>query len=294
MIRRGQCSRGYNVPIARTSQDRSERLGLSVLCGALVLLLFTGSTMSAFAVSPYSSALLDYWSFNQSGTTATDQVGTQNATLVNGASIGTGVSGTGLSLTMTGGFQYADAGTDAAMNFGSGGFTINAWINPTSYSSSGSLIVAHLSGAYGNGWCFLLYGTGQLVLSDYGTWGSQAGQQGGVVALNKWTMVTVTGSGGSYSLYENGVLSDSFSESAIQASSSDLTIGGVSGLFGFNGGIDEVGIWNQALGTSQVSTLYNGGSGLFLPEPSLGMLIVMLVPALVAAAHRSKRNVGAR
>jgi hypothetical protein len=37
----------------------------------------------------------------------------------------------------------------------------------------------------------------------------------------------------------------------------------------FDGTIDEVGIWNRSLSSSEVSELYNGGSGASYPFPDV-------------------------
>ncbi len=80
---------------------------------------------------------------------------------------------------------------------------------------------------------------------------------------NQWTFITCTYNGSEEDIYINGVLNASASYSApLQSDSCPLYIGGYySPGYSFQGNIDEVGIWNQALDNGTISQLYDDGVG---------------------------------
>lgn len=85
---------------------------------------------------------------------------------------------------------------------------------------------------------------------------------------DSWQMLTVTMNATRINLYVNGTLTnDRISYVASTHRSGDFAIGkAASGTANYyDGGIDELGVWNRSLSHSEVSDLYNDGVGLFYP-----------------------------
>ncbi len=86
---------------------------------------------------------------------------------------------------------------------------------------------------------------------------------------NSWHFIVMTFDGTSLIVYADNIAGTTVSASGnIQSSTTSATIGSygkaTTQTF-FTGDIDEVGIWNRALSSTEVSELYNGGSGLTYP-----------------------------
>jgi hypothetical protein len=98
---------------------------------------------------------------------------------------------------------------------------------------------------------------------------------------------------GDLSVYVDGTLDYSTDMSFLvgsQSNSTSLIIGGVpdTSLFGpqlFEGAISDVGMWNRALSSTEVSTLYNTQS---VPEPSTYALLLLSGAASLWALRRRK------
>ena len=82
-----------------------------------------------------------------------------------------------------------------------------------------------------------------------------------------WSHLVVTYDGSTATMYLNGTSINSTAKSSLSVSSTNLTLGTwINGTaFRFNGAIDETGIWNRALSSTEVTALYNGGLGLSYP-----------------------------
>jgi len=94
--------------------------------------------------------------------------------------------------------------------------------------------------------------------------------------VGTWYMITVTYDGSTARAYKNGA---SIGSGAVSASTASFNL---SKGFTFSGtgstkeSIDEVGIWNRVLNSSDISYLYNSGNGLFNPYISSPQLQVNL------------------
>ena len=86
-----------------------------------------------------------------------------------------------------------------------------------------------------------------------------------------WAHVIFTRSGTTNRFYVNGVLetlaSNFTSVGNIDYNADDLWLGQRNGGFRFNGKLDEIGIWNVALTSAEVTSLYNAGAGF---DPTAG------------------------
>jgi len=153
--------------------------------------------------------------------------------------------------------------------------SISAWFNVS--ASGQSFYATALAGqadnsSYGGYWWASIdssssYMTGNWV-GGFCVNGTRYALASGVaISPGTWTMVTITYDGTTIRLYVNGV------QDATQAVSGTLDAFGGGGLGplqlfyetgsgdGFAGDIDEVGLWNKTLSSTEVTNLYNGGAG---------------------------------
>ena len=147
-----------------------------------------------------------------------------------------------------------------------GAMTLEAWIRPTTVSAQWRDVIykgndnyflegtSNRSGRPAAGasvWSANLYGTSAL-------------------AVNTWTHLATTYDGATMKLYVNGTLVASGARSgALETSGNPLQIGGDS-IYGqyFAGSIDEVRVYNTALGEAQIRTDMNTPIGSASPAPA--------------------------
>lgn len=85
------------------------------------------------------------------------------------------------------------------------------------------------------------------------------------VGDGNWHQCAVTYDGTTIRTYVDAVAGGSAAE-ALSTSGTALFIGAQSAaVFNVNGSMDEIGIWNRVLTTSEISQLYNSGKGLQYP-----------------------------
>jgi hypothetical protein len=157
--------------------------------------------------------------------TANGSVGTSGQALV---STGTGVQwgtvspGYNYSTRFDGSSQYLTTPQNAAFAFGTGDFTIEAWIYTTSSATQRIISINNTTE-------FLLINTGSNVYLDFydGTADSSTGSN--YVPQNQWVHVAVARSGTSLKFFINGVLSGSTTNSINLLSASVVYIGRFSG-----------------------------------------------------------------
>jgi len=178
---------------------------------------------------------------------------------------GVGNTGTLLNATWTTSGKYGDAlvfnGANARVNVPdsaslhlSTGMTLEAWVNPASSTSAWRDVIYK-----GNDNYYLeASSTAGGVPVGGGTFGGGAAEAKAASALTTgtWTYLAVTYDGANVRLYVNGTLTATTPKTgAIATSTNQLQIGGDS-IYGqyFNGLIDEVRVYNAALGPAQIQT----------------------------------------
>lgn len=203
--------------------------------------------------------LISYWPFDEgSGTTAEDVHGTNEGALLSGTGVwAAGILGSSFDFNQS---TRMGVGTSDELNLLTAG-SISAWIHPDDLgdASLGRIFDRYLSG---DGYVFFVAdSTGNKIafLGNASTVFST-----GDITLNAWNHVVVTWDSGTATMYIGGSASGSGSYTGI-----DTLVGGTavigSNLGGnrdFDGEIDEVGIWDRALTSGEVSELWNGGAGL--------------------------------
>jgi hypothetical protein len=215
-----------------------------------------------------SNGPVAYWRFDEGeGLVARDDSSTNNAgALQNGPSWTTGWLGSALRFDRT----------DDVVNVSNGGFLNNlpafsivAFINPLSAGEGEFGRIVHKGDGVNpsGGFRFLLARFGQLRLGvDYATTDLERFSSTNAIALGMWQHVAVTWDGSSAArnahFYVNGVettYGGTIDGVGVRGndSASDLNIGNNSTLERtFDGAIDEVRIYNRALGALEVQMLY--------------------------------------
>lgn len=172
------------------------------------------------------------------------------------------------SMNFDGSNDYLDLGTytqgtGLALN---ADMTISAWIKTSNLSSTQVIICNLNSGASSGGYCIEM---NRQANGQYGILynGATVGLQGStILSSNTWyhIVMTRTGTSGnwSYNLYLNGNADGSATNVAQNFGNGSIAIGRFGAYNGgyFNGSIDEVGIWNIALTSTQVSQIYSATS----------------------------------
>ena len=111
--------------------------------------------------------------------------------------------------------QYLNAPANAAFNFGTGDFTVEAWVYPTSTSGTRPIVEIRTSAPNSTGFA-LLSQSGATTLNVY-TNGGFAGASTGSITTNQWNHVALTRSGNTWTYWINGTSSGSFTNSSTQS-----------------------------------------------------------------------------
>jgi len=183
-----------------------------------------------------------------------DSTGTANGTAINTPAYVAGKEGV-YALNFNGANQYVTLPTDSSMLFTSAqSFTISAWVKLNSLPGAWAGIVNSGHSGYGlwltpgNQWDF--GGSASDLLSSV------------TPCVGEWNLITAVqdGTAGTRKLYVNGQLRISGTAQDASASNALLvaaTSGGAPADF-LNGAVDDVRLYNQALGASDIQNLYAG------------------------------------
>ena len=136
-------------------------------------------------------------------------------------------------------------------------FTLEAWIYPTQFASSAGsgTVISKESNTGGYALDIGGNGSGRIVIVGGNKAWIDAIIPDQSIILNQWSHIAGVYDGTNIYFYVNGVLKATTSNvGAIQPSTSQFWIGGSSAFSGrvFNGGIDEVSIWNRALSPTEI------------------------------------------
>jgi hypothetical protein len=200
--------------------------------------------------------------------TANDALGTYNGTLVNGATYGTGKINNGFSFD--GVNDYVSLGNN--LNFdGTTPFSVSVWLYTSSTSAqtyfskvSGGFLGYEMTVNLGSGVRFFLRGTaGWIDLYINGQ------------LENQWQNIVFTYDGSKNASGVNGYIDGVLRTKNVITNNltglvSTTVNAQISGRAGtsqpFKGIIDEIGIWNKVLTSTEVTELYNSGAGKQYPN----------------------------
>ena len=205
--------------------------------------------------------LTNYWRLNG---TWDDEINGDTLVAGDDVSFGTGKNGQAAVFTAPGtGLSYAHSPKPTQ----AGSWSISCW-----FQCSGSTGYEQL--VWGTGkfetpaegrTALIRNGAGALITYHYG----QQVNSNTTPALNTWVNAVVTLTSNAVKTYLNGELKSTFGPTNTIAFTG-LGISSFSevplGSFEFNGKIDDVGLYAGELTQAEVTALYNGGTGLFLPS----------------------------
>ena len=147
-------------------------------------------------------------------------------------------------------------------------FTVNFWINRT--GTVGTVQVPIQLGRQTNFiWFYFTTGNNfRLVEDNIADYASSI-----TISTSGWNMITVvksTDTGTNLTYYLNGAAAGTASIGSVSTPANNAYFGSYSVnnstfLYYFNGRLDEVGIWDRALSSTEITELYNSGAGLTYP-----------------------------
>lgn len=200
--------------------------------GSVVL----GMHMGGGEVDPYWSNVSLLMLMNgTNGSTAIGDVTGKTVTVVGNAAISTTQSKFGgSSCYFDGTGDYLTLASSSSWNFGTGDFTVEAWVNLSSLT--GTRTVFNVGNYQGSGAAFYILAAGQLAIYR----GAGVAYTGsGVLSTGVWTHVAFSRVSGTVTGYVNGVSQGSVS---FTADISDTSLGSTVGTGRGGGGYDAVGM----------------------------------------------------
>lgn len=223
----------------------------------LAVLVFT------LATGDYSSAdVLLHLPLNEiSGTRAADEGDyASNGTYVNGVSLGqTGVrEGSGdYAAHFDGSNDYVVVPNARHLNWSSGGLTLMAWVNADTHADYAGVIVKGGDGVTWPGaanYSLMIMSSGKLKFAAGSYYNGSR-----VVSLGSWHHVAVTYDGSRVTMYIDGQRDVQYSATLTPKTNGDDLFVGVnkagSDVY-FDGLIDDVRLFNQALTATEINTIY--------------------------------------
>lgn len=189
---------------------------------------------------------------------ALDVAGTNNGTLLGGIAYGSGAAGQAFSFN--GSSSYVQVPDSPFWAFGANDFTIELWANFANASGSPVLVGQDEGPGSVNKWLFWL-DNGKLEFHINGPGNVLIGSISFNPTLGQWYHLAVTRQANFYRFYVNGSVVGTASNSLqVPDANAPLRIGWAEESYFFNGRLDEVSIYNTALSTAQIASIYAAGS----------------------------------
>jgi len=203
--------------------------------------------------SSLKTDLQSYWKLDESSGSVLDAVGSNDGTN-NGAEAGySGLINTAYNFVPN---DYIDLGTD--LEFNSGSFTIQAWINTSINTGGMGYIFVKDTGKSGGQELSLYAGSGYI---RYSVGRGTSIQYNGNYYDEDWHQIIITRNATHVNMWFDTVFIGAGSIGA-ESSAGSTKIGRRDNGYGFWGAIDEIGYWDVELTQSQIEDLYNSGVGI--------------------------------
>ena len=211
--------------------------------------------------------LLGYWDFNEanSGDDALDLIGSSDGVCAGCDRVAGKI---GNSVDLDGASEIMNFSNDASLNAWDE-FTISVWLNFDENTKSSAVIGKKTLGYNaGTGWGNMWLGATDDKWNDYSSGVTVAYSIANIPTNGVWYHYVFRWTGGGHEVIRNNV--------NISTTAGDMDISPVGDnvlanfMIGFNsldpnyynGQADELGIWNRSLTDSEISDLYNGGTGI--------------------------------
>jgi len=216
---------------------------VSTFTSAAAAALAVGLIAIGSAVPAGSTGLVAAYNFEEaSGTAVTD-------------SSGNGNNGTN---------NYVTVPDSASLHL-TNGMTLEAWVNMTGGQTWRTVIFKERPG--GMTYSLFARSNGNRPVGQVYVNAEQNAQGTAAVPTGTWTHLATTYDGSVVRLYQDAVLTASWTV-ALATVSSSLHLGNASwgsANARYGGSIDEVGLWSRALTGGEITGLYNGGAGKAYP-----------------------------
>jgi hypothetical protein len=252
--------------IIRGQKGTQNPTPMVLFCARLLSFVLLSATTLCFPVSaqvtcaPQPGNLISWWPAEGN---ATDTVGGNNGSLVNGATFATGLVGQAFSFN--GANQIVQIPDAPSLN-PTNSLTLEAWVYLTDYSANDGIAIAGKDNPLGARGYFLSMGN----VGGQWKFGAVVTVQGGLTSvsgataaqLNTWYHVAMTYDGAALKLFVNGVLDGSLPLTGrLVVTANPFWIGGaLTGPWNFIGYVDEAALYNRALSTAEIQAIYAAGS----------------------------------
>jgi hypothetical protein len=208
--------------------------------------------------------LVSEWKLDEgTGTTTHDSWGTNNGTLTNNPTWVTSGCVSGNCLSFDGTDDYVDCGNGSSLNISDNTITISAWAKRSTLSSTQRIV--H-KGGQGNVFLDynLTFGAANVVYFGANKTTStinSVSTTNTFISTSAWYYIVGTWDGSSYKIYINGTSEVvGVAEAVTNTNNNNFQIGQRNdNQQRFNGLIDDVKIYNQALSTSEIKQNYYSG-----------------------------------
>jgi hypothetical protein len=225
--------------------------------------------------------LVSWWSGDQ---TADDVQGTNNGTLLNGASFAKGMVGPGFVFD---GIDDAVVIPNSA-SLSPSQLTLDAWIYATGKAGTGRHIISKDNEAVAREWILAIASQDEFEADIWLPNNVQVMARGAtIVQLNTWYHVAMTHDGVNLRLYVNGVLeATTDAVGTIVPTDNPVGIGqnpfGLGGSLAFEGIIDEAQIFDRALTDAEILGIYQAGTdGQCKPD----IFVASIDPSYTVSGH---------
>ena len=218
-----------------------------------------------------SSNLVSCFELDETSGTRADSQGSNDLSSINTVGSATGIQGNGADFETTGSpNQYLDKSAPTGMT-GTTAYSFQAWIKPESVASTQSYIGHSESGDANIHFQSWIGATGEATFRR-GISGSSitlTTSGAGITAGNWYHMVGTFSTTNGMILYINGTsaaTNSTLTTNTLPSSAPHFVIGqrwrGGAANLPFDGVVDVAAVWNKELTSTDVSALYNSGSGI--------------------------------
>ena len=255
------CPAGYLIT-SGTGPESATLVQLSPAgTGEVSIASFLGAGATAGSCTPPPSGMVGWYPGDGN---ATDLVGGNNGTINGGVSFGTGE--VGQAFVLNGSTGYIDFGNAANLHLSGADFSVDTWVNLVNTSGEMSIIDKMSPTANNDGWRLFKQSDSRFgfCFGD-GNSGCTSGAVSSTTVAQPatWYHITAVKSGTSGQLYVNGVQEGPTVTIPpfVDTNKGSLLVGhnALSGAF-LNGSVDEVEIFNRALSTVEINSIYGAGS----------------------------------
>ena len=213
------------------------------------------SFSATIAQTTIPQGLVAYYPFNGN---ANDVSGNANNGTIHGATLTTNRFGTANSAySFNGSSNYISMSSVLNLPLGNSSRTISVWLSPANLAGQWTLTaIAYGSASTSNAYMF---GLGQNVIAVQG-WVTDFNTPL-TYLTNQWINAVCTYDGTNVSIYVNGSLMGSGTNTTWNTIGTEFYLGGRVSLGNsfFDGKLDDIGIWNRALTTNEIQQLYTEG-----------------------------------